>query len=144
MAAALARSNLGEALNQFFESDLDVFLGGGPRGCFMLSTALLVAATHPDIAERVSGAMKGLKHAITARIDHAVASGDIPASSDVEGLSDIVVAVHVALAMRARAGEPREALRRSLRRTVVLVAGGRATVPAAKSRNRSQTVTGSF
>ena len=127
VAKALARPTLHEALTRFFESDLDVFLGGGARGCFMLSTALPVAALHPDIAERVSAAMKGLERAITSRLAEALAAGDIPASSDVEALSDIIVAVHVALSARARAGEPREALRRSLERTVALLSGGRIT-----------------
>ena len=129
VAAALDRSPLREALTQFFDSDLDVFLGGGPRGCFMLSTALLAAQTHPDIAERLSEAMKGLKQAITSRIAHASASGDIPRSSDVEALSDIVLAVHIALSARVRAGEPRHELRSSLRGIVTLVAGESDIVP---------------
>lgn len=120
--SALGRARLRDALESFFAADLDLFLADWGRGCFMLSTAAPVAGVHPDVAERVTRANIGLRKAIGDRLvlaDH----GELPAPCDLYALSEIMVSTHMALSLRARAGETRASLEESVRRVLTFVLG---------------------
>lgn len=112
---ALERPELRDALEAFFATDLDLFLADEGRGCFMLSTAAPVAGIHPDVAERVTDANTGLRKAIRSRLMRAVEDGELPTSSATDALAEIIVSTHMALSLRARAGEDRATLEASVR-----------------------------
>lgn len=118
---ALGRPELRDALEAFFTADLDLFLADEGRGCFMLSTAAPVAGVHPDIAERVTHANIGLRKAIRSRLVRAIDDGELPTSSATDALAEIIVSTHMALSLRARAGEDRATLQASVRRVLAFL-----------------------
>lgn len=112
VSGALARAPLAAALETFFEADLGVFCGSeGRRGCFLIGTAIEAAAGSEEVRARVEAVFAGLRRIIRARLARAVAEGDLPAGADLDALTEILFATHTSLAIEARAGVAREALR---------------------------------
>lgn len=120
---ALERAGLRDALEAFFAADLDLFLAEDGRGCFMLSTAAPVAGIHPDIAKRVTQANIGLRKAIHSRLMRAVDDEELPTSSAIDALAEIIVSTHIALSLRARSGEDRATLQASVRHVLAILLG---------------------
>jgi AcrR family transcriptional regulator len=109
---ALARTPLREALEAFFEADLDVFFGPGDRrGCFLIGTAIEAAAEAPRVRERVEAVFAGLRRIVGARIAQAAAEGEL-GPGDVDAVTETVLAIHVMLAVEARAGAARPELQK--------------------------------
>jgi TetR/AcrR family transcriptional regulator, copper-responsive repressor len=94
---ALARDALADHptlrvfLKRFYGKALDLYLKGGPRGCFSIGTA----ATDSF-----------LKH----RIEKAKERGEIPRDADATALAYLATATLHTLAIRSRAGLPRKEL----------------------------------
>jgi TetR/AcrR family transcriptional regulator, copper-responsive repressor len=113
---ALARAPLRDALEAFFEADLDVFCGPeGRRGCFLIGTAIEAAAEDAGVRARVEAVFAGLRRTLRARIERAAAEGDLGGDADVEAVTEIVCATHVTLAVEARAGAAKAELRKRFR-----------------------------
>ena len=111
VSGALALAPLAAALEAFFAADLDVFCGReGRRGCFLIGTAIEAAADSEAVRERVEMVFAGLRRTLRARVDRAVAEGDLPGDVDGEAVAEILFATHTALAVEARAGATRQAL----------------------------------
>jgi AcrR family transcriptional regulator len=109
---AFARTPLRTALEAFFEADLDVFCGAeGKRGCFLVGTAIQAAGAAPEVRSRVEAVFAGLRRLVRARLERAVAEGDLAAGTCVGALTEIVFGTHIALAVEARAGVARAELR---------------------------------
>jgi AcrR family transcriptional regulator len=122
MAKALSLEPLAAALRAFFDVDLDIFLGsGGQRGCFLMSTALDRAANDPDVRKRVDRAFVGMRSAILARVEKAVAAGDLPPSAERELITDLITSTHVSLSVEARAGRGRSELEAKVHRLLALL-----------------------
>ncbi|HEX8126447.1 MAG TPA: TetR/AcrR family transcriptional regulator [Allosphingosinicella sp.] len=120
---AFERAPLRAALEAFFEADLDVFCAGGEgRGCFLVGTAIQAAFESPEVRSRVEAVFAALRRLIHARLERAAAEGDIGAGTDLEALTEILFATHIALSVEARSGAPRAELRRRYRRVVDFVA----------------------
>ena len=112
----LHRKTLRESLEAFYHgaiahytADLESGLGAA-RGCLITCTAGVEAPTDPEIRKALARVYAEVDGALTTRIAAAKAAGELPASADAEALGRLGGAVLHSLAMRARAGEPKQAL----------------------------------
>lgn len=114
MAEALAPGRpLGETLMRAYDAALDIYFSGEgqPRGCFVVGTAVTEALEDPAVREIVSEGFTGLDARFRARIEQAQAEGELSADADAEALALLASATMHTIAIRARAGRPREELR---------------------------------
>ncbi|HEX8302560.1 helix-turn-helix domain-containing protein [Sphingomonas sp.] len=119
--SAFGKPRLRDAMTAFFVSDLDLFTAEAGAGCFMLATALPLAGTDPEIADRVRAALAGLRSAVVERLTQAQRKGEVAVQMEIETAADLVLSTHIALANRARSGEPRAALHKSAQRIIDLI-----------------------
>ncbi|HYI40713.1 MAG TPA: TetR/AcrR family transcriptional regulator [Allosphingosinicella sp.] len=120
---AFAQASLPAALEAFFEADLDVFCSAEDRsGCFLVGTAIQAAAEAPEIRSRVATVFASLRRLIRARLDQAVADGELAAFAYLDGMTEILFGTHIALSIEARAGAPRDELRRHYRQVLDFLA----------------------
>jgi hypothetical protein len=74
-----------------------------------------------EIRTEVQGALADFENVVAARLRQAVTQGELPASTDPQALAAMALAVLHSLAVRARAGSPREALERLAENAVALL-----------------------
>lgn len=72
-----------------------------PRGC-MVTLSAVGSEGHAALGEQVKSARAITLARLTARIDQAIADGEIPASVDVSGLARFVQAVQMGMSILAR------------------------------------------
>ena len=103
---------LAEGLALFFRASLDRFMSGdqGPRGCLVLCTATTEAAEEPDIRKALAGVLRELDAGLEWRFALAKEIGEIGGDADPQVLAFLAAAALHSLAIRVRAGEPREQL----------------------------------
>jgi transcriptional regulator, TetR family len=121
MAEALAPGQpLGDTLMRAYDAALDIYFSGEgqPRGCFVVGTAVTEALEDPAVREIVSEGFTGLDARFRRRIEQAQAEGELSADADAEALALLASATMHTIAMRARAGRPREELRTLARKAV--------------------------
>ncbi len=121
MAKALAAPTLRESLTRFYAGGIDIYLGGGPRGCFLIGSGLSQAAADPAIRDTVAAGVHELDAGLAERLTQAKAAGELPASADPVALARVVSGMLNALAVRARLGESREQLEALAATTIDLV-----------------------
>lgn len=122
VSGALAAKPLTAALAAFYEADLDVFCSAEHApGCFLIGTAIDAADGNEDVRGRVEMVFAALRQTLRRRVELALADGDLPANSDVEALTEIIFATHVALAVEARAGSPKGDLHKRYASVVRLI-----------------------
>ena len=99
-------------LDLFFERCIDSYLAGanGPRGCFLVGTALTESLTREDVGEVVRSAFGRCDDLIEARFERAKAARELPKTADSRALAMLVSSTMHELAMLARAGAKRPAL----------------------------------
>lgn len=99
-------------LELFFQRCIESYLGGpeGPRGCFLVGTALTESLMREDVGEVVRDAFGRCEDLLEQRIKRARREGDLPKSADARALAMLVSSTMHELAMLARAGAKREAL----------------------------------
>jgi AcrR family transcriptional regulator len=118
--AGLHEANLPirKLLRAVFRSAIDTYLTGevGPSGCIAINTAAAEAVTDPDIRAALARILELEDRAIEAAL--AQAGSPAPAAH-----ARLVTCVLHSLSVRARAGEPREALERIASDCVELIAG---------------------
>jgi AcrR family transcriptional regulator len=92
------------ALRKIYDRAISIYLSGdsGPRGCFIIGTAVAQAVTDPDVRAGLADVLREIDEGFRARIARAQLSGDLSADADPAKLAKI--AIHA----RARTG--REAL----------------------------------
>lgn len=111
LVAALSRPTLGEALEAFFATDIELFAPPeGGRGCFAFGVAAEAGRADPELARAVEAVWSNLSDAIDRRIRSAPAS-ELPTGMDAALVVDLVLATHATLAARSRAGASIEELR---------------------------------
>ena len=121
-AEALAIPNLFESLEAVIARAVDRFTQpGAGAGCFMFSTALPEAGGDPEILAAVRGSIEGIERAFFRRFEKAVEAGQIPADSDIQTLTMIMVGTHSVISARARASYVPDALLATGRRAIDLV-----------------------
>lgn len=112
IAAALAHRSLRDGLLRVYELALQLYYpaDAAARGCLLIGTAATEAPRDEAIRQQLGDALRGFNAAFEARLQRAVDEGELPADADVAMLAQLASAVLHSMALRARAGDPREAL----------------------------------
>jgi TetR/AcrR family transcriptional regulator, copper-responsive repressor len=99
-------------LARIYAVALEIYLSGeaGPRGCFTVMTAASEAVADPEIRAMVLEGFSELDKAFAACFRLARGKGELPASADPAVLAQLASATIHTIAIRARAGVPREEL----------------------------------
>jgi AcrR family transcriptional regulator len=113
------------ALRGLYDRALSLYLSGehGARGCYLIGTALTEAVRDPAARAALADALRNLDQAFEARIRHARDQGELRDDADPAALATLASAVLHTLAIRARAGETREALQAVADAGVALICG---------------------
>jgi len=99
-------------LDLFFGRCIDSYLAGaaGPRGCFLVGTALTESLMREDVGAVVRDAFGRCDDLFEERFKRAKKAGDLPKSADARALAMLVSSTMHELSMLARAGSSRAAL----------------------------------
>lgn len=110
-------------LDLFFERCIESYLAGakGPRGCFLMGTALTEALVRADVGEVVRDAFGQVDDLIDQRLQKARKAGDLARSADTRAFAMLVSSTMHELAMLARAGMPRAALEQRAKLAMKLI-----------------------
>lgn len=106
-------------------ADLYVAGEGGARGCFLIGTAATEAVPHPEVRALLRDSLRAFEVVVEVRFRLAVEREELPRGTDPAGQARLAMAVLHSLAVRARAGEPRETLDALARSAVDLLCGRR-------------------
>jgi AcrR family transcriptional regulator len=117
---------LGEALRRVYRSALDIYLSGerGARGCFLIGTAATESIGDKEVRDIYAGGLHELDDALADRFRRAQAAGELAAGIDPVERARLAGAVLHTLSIRARAGETRAALERTVEAGIALLCGG--------------------
>ncbi|MBS0409150.1 MAG: TetR/AcrR family transcriptional regulator [Proteobacteria bacterium] len=123
MREALAANTLAVALMRAYDAALSVYFSAdeAARGCFVVGTAITEAPDDSEIQRLVTDGFRKLDSDFETRIRAAQAAGEISADSDPQALALLATATMHTLAVRARAGTPRAALRALAQRAVAAI-----------------------
>jgi AcrR family transcriptional regulator len=132
-AALDPKCPLAEGLREAYRSALSVYCGDpdAPRGCLLIGTAAVESVRNPRVREVMSEALDLFNAILEERFRLAKKSGEIDAAADPAMLAKLAASIMYALAVRARAGEPRAALEALADAGVAMICGQ----PAKPSRN---------
>jgi AcrR family transcriptional regulator len=113
---ALAREALADArtlrvfLERFYAKVLDLYLEGGPRGCFSIGTAATVAAVDDGVREFLADSTRTTDAFLRQQIEKARQRGELSRDADPAALAYLATATLHTLAIRTRAGLSRKEL----------------------------------
>jgi len=112
IAAALAGRSVREGLLRVYELALQLYCpaDAAARGCLLIGTAATEAPRDDAIRQALGDALRGFTAAFEARLRRAMDDGELPASTDAAMRAQLASAVLHSMALRARAGDAREAL----------------------------------
>jgi AcrR family transcriptional regulator len=139
MERALAPERpLAEGLQSVYVRALALYFAEpeAPLGCFLIGTAATEAARDAGVRTRLGSGLRELTRAFERRLRTARKRAEIGRGADPALLADLAGAVLHSLALRARAGDSREALRAFSRAAVRLVCGSAA--PPRRARRSSR------
>jgi AcrR family transcriptional regulator len=106
-------------LRAFLSATIDLAVRGAtPKGCLIACVASEVAACDPAARDRVSRAISGTQHALSAYLRERLTIDD----QEAEALAVLLTALMHSLAIRARAGTSRDKLEQAAEATVNLLA----------------------
>lgn len=130
IARLRTQGSLVEALARVFAEGLAVYLSGheGPRGCFIVGTALPEALTDEAVRRAVADGLAELDAAFEARFRAAQEAGEIAPDADPVALARMAAAILHTLSVRARAGDRQEVLAQTAAAGVQLLSGARSPV----------------
>ena len=111
-AALTPARPLADGLLAFYQASLERFMSGdhGPRGCLVLCTAAAEAVVEPAIRDVLAGVLARLDGALERSFEAAKLSGQLSTSAEPRTLAALAAAVLHSVAIRVRAGEPRDRL----------------------------------
>jgi AcrR family transcriptional regulator len=100
------------ALRKVYDTGIAIYLSGdnGPRGCFIIGTAVAQAVTDPDIRAALADVLCEIEDAFRARIARAQRGRELSADADPARLAKVASATLYSLTIHARAGLGRPAL----------------------------------
>jgi TetR/AcrR family transcriptional regulator, copper-responsive repressor len=103
---------LRDALRKIYDTAIAIYLSGdnGPRGCFIIGTAVAQAVADPDIRAGLASVLREIDGAFRARIARAQHKGELSADADPAKLAKVASATLYSLTIHARAGMGRPAL----------------------------------
>lgn len=112
IAAALHGRSLREGLQRVYALALELYCPGdaAARGCLLIGTAATEAPRDEAIRQQLGASLRGFTAALEARLQRAVNEGELPPATDVAMRAQLASAVLHSMALRARAGDAREAL----------------------------------
>jgi AcrR family transcriptional regulator len=123
LSSALDRPRLRDALTDFFDADLRLFLKDGGRGCFMLETAVPISIRYDSLRLQIRDALEVLRKALVNRIEQAAKEPEFTPCLDAALAAELIVSTHIALSARARSGEAVATLRRTGVAVIDLICG---------------------
>lgn len=94
------------ALTRVFEATAAIYDQGdrGPRGCFLIGTAVTEAVDDPDIKAVLARALSEMDAIFAARLARARAVGDLTPGLDTAAVARLATATLNGMAVRARSG----------------------------------------
>ncbi|SMF77692.1 transcriptional regulator, TetR family [Tistlia consotensis] len=103
---------LRQALRAICDALLAIWLSGdeGPRGCYLIGTAVTEAATEPAVREQLLASMRSSDAGFARLIERGAARGEVRPGSDPAALGRLAAATVHTLALRARIGTPPDEL----------------------------------
>jgi AcrR family transcriptional regulator len=103
---------LRDALRKVYDTGIAIYLSGdnGPRGCFIIGTAVAQAVTDPGVRAALAAVLREIDDAFRARIARAQRGGELSADADPAVLAKVASATLYSLTVHARAGLGRPAL----------------------------------
>jgi AcrR family transcriptional regulator len=128
MREALEGGTLKEALMRVYEASLSIYFSGkagkeGALGCFVVGTAITEAAADSEIRDVINEGFQKLDAHFAARFRLARTAGELKEGADIDALSLLASATMHTMAIRARAGTPRDELRQLARKAVNVICG---------------------
>lgn len=111
------------ALLNAYRASLDIFCAGdrGPRGCFILGTAMSEAVLDRALRKTLAADLADWDTLFAARLRDAKNRGELGAKADPDALAQVAAAILHSLALRARAGTVRAALEAMAAAAVALI-----------------------
>jgi AcrR family transcriptional regulator len=115
---------LSDALYRLYQLALGLYFPskGPARGCFGIGTALTEAAEDPLIREAFAGGLRRIHAGFQNCIQRAKNRGELSEDADVETLAGLASAVLSSLAVRSRAGLPRQSLEKFAKSSAAAIA----------------------
>lgn len=104
---------LDEALMHAYDAALSIYFSGEgpPRGCFVIGTAVTEAVEDTEIRDSLAAGFRAIDADFEARFRIARERGEIERDADPAALAILAAATMHSIAVRARAGTPRDELR---------------------------------
>ena len=117
-------SSARDGITAFLYRAIDVYCAGETAlGCLMICTAPTEAVVHEEVRQDLRGLISRLDHDLSQKLNQSVINGEIDAATDPLLTAKLLQATLHTLAVRARAGESRTALRRLARYAVERLLG---------------------
>ena len=108
--------NLQKGLIQFFEQALEVYCSSDPNlGCLMMCTAPAEAINVAEIKADFSALVKRVDKAFESSLQTAIARGELTPESDAKMLAMSLQATLHSIALRSRAGDSKQSLKKYTR-----------------------------
>jgi AcrR family transcriptional regulator len=122
---ALEGGTLKQALLRVYEAALSIYFSGEEqaRGCFVVGTAITESVEDPEIRDVVLAGFRKLDADFAARIRLAIEAGELGKDADPEVLAVLASGLMQTIALRARAGVPRDELLMLARNAVDSICG---------------------
>jgi len=107
---------LRRGLRDFYERAIEIYLSGDTcsRGCFMIGTTLTEAVANPLLRRTLAESLQGLDRVLAARILLGQQRGEVRSGANPAELAQIASAMLYLLAIQARAGATRKALKATM------------------------------
>lgn len=114
---------LGEALMRAYDAALSIYFSGKgqPRGCFVIGTAVAEAVEDTKIRNSVAAGLRAIDADFETRFRLAQEAGELKEGADPAALAVVASATMHTIAIRARAGTPRDELREIARKAVNVI-----------------------
>jgi AcrR family transcriptional regulator len=118
------------ALQHVYDLALGLYFraGSAPKGCFLIGTAAVEAVNDEAVRDILAKGLRAFDRAFEARFVRAQARGELDRKADVALLAKIASAILHTLAVRARAGDKRAALRATAEAGVAMICAAGAGV----------------
>ena len=127
------------SLTAFFTAVIDVVTGRqGPTGCAIVCTLPAEAGSSPAARRQLARVLADIDAAVIARLRTARAAGELPASTNLPALAQLVAGTMINISIRARSGVSRGELTRIARSLVDLVTPDRRSGAEAKQTPAAQ------
>ncbi|THK34568.1 TetR/AcrR family transcriptional regulator [Ensifer sp. MPMI2T] len=119
----LLRTELADVLRK--ATDVYMASADAARGCMLIGTASVEAVHRPAVRRVLQESLGAFNAVLEERIRKAIADGELDPEADATGLASVASAIMHSLAVRARAGEPRDALDKLSDAALDLICGKR-------------------